>query len=155
MSVVWKEFQKRKELSESLPVSWLVYKLLLFFFKDLFFYLYEYTVTLSDTPEESIGFHYRWLWATMWLLGIELRTSARAVSALNCQAISPAPKFLLFWRLEVADLRPLPCEDYMPQYMGNARARKQWVGWEVGGRGGGGYSGLLERKLGKGIAFEM
>jgi hypothetical protein len=45
----------------------------------------------SDTPEEGIRSHYRWLWATMWLLGIELRTSARAVSALNRWAISPAP----------------------------------------------------------------
>jgi hypothetical protein len=36
--------------------------------------------------------HYRWLWATMWLLGIELRTSGRATSALNCWAISPAPE---------------------------------------------------------------
>jgi hypothetical protein len=26
----------------------------------------------------------------MWLLGIELRTSRRAVSVLNCRAISPA-----------------------------------------------------------------
>jgi hypothetical protein len=32
----------------------------------------------------------------MWLLGIELRTSGRAVSALNCSVISPAtpPPFL-------------------------------------------------------------
>ena len=30
-------------------------------------------------------------WATMWLLGIELRTSGRAVSALSLWAISPAP----------------------------------------------------------------
>ena len=37
----------------------------------------------SDTPEEGIDSHYRWLWATVWLLGIELRTSGRAVSALN------------------------------------------------------------------------
>ena len=29
--------------------------------------------------------------ATMWLLGFELRTSGRVVSALNCWAISPAP----------------------------------------------------------------
>jgi hypothetical protein len=29
----------------------------------------------SDTPEEGIRSHYRWLWATMWLLGIELRSS--------------------------------------------------------------------------------
>jgi hypothetical protein len=30
----------------------------------------------------------------MWLLGIELRTSGRAVSALNHRAISPVPEFL-------------------------------------------------------------
>jgi hypothetical protein len=40
----------------------------------------------------------------------------------------------------------------MTQYS-NARVRKrEWVGW---GAGRGGYRGLLERKLGKGIAFEM
>jgi hypothetical protein len=37
----------------------------------------------ADTPEEDIRSHDRWLGATMWLLGIELRTSGRAVSALN------------------------------------------------------------------------
>ena len=31
-----------------------------------------------------------WLWAIMWLLGFELRTSGRADSALNRWAISPA-----------------------------------------------------------------
>jgi hypothetical protein len=25
-----------------------------------------------DTPEEGIGSHFRWLWATMWLLGLNL-----------------------------------------------------------------------------------
>jgi hypothetical protein len=45
----------------------------------------------SDTPEEGIGSHSRCLWATMWLLGTELRTSGRAVRALNRWAISPAP----------------------------------------------------------------
>jgi hypothetical protein len=45
----------------------------------------------SDTPEEGIGSLYRWLWATMWLLGIELRTFGRTVSALNPWVISPAP----------------------------------------------------------------
>jgi hypothetical protein len=30
----------------------------------------------------------------MWLLGFELMTSGRAVSALNCLAISPAPLIL-------------------------------------------------------------
>ena len=29
-------------------------------------------------PEEGTRSHYRWLWATMWLPGIELRTSGRA-----------------------------------------------------------------------------
>jgi hypothetical protein len=58
----------------------------------LFFLSFMYMSALlpsSDTPEEGIGSHYR-LWATMWLLGIELRTSGRAVGALNCWAISPA-----------------------------------------------------------------
>ncbi|GAB1293000.1 Transmembrane and coiled-coil domain-containing protein 3 [Apodemus speciosus] len=32
---------------------------------------------IKDTPEEGIRPHYRWLRATMWLLGIELRTSGR------------------------------------------------------------------------------
>jgi hypothetical protein len=44
-------------------------------------------------PEEGIGSHYRWLWATMWLLGIELRTSGRTDSALNLWAISLALPF--------------------------------------------------------------
>jgi len=44
----------------------------------------------SDTPDEDIGSLYRWLWATMWLLGIELRTSGRAVGALNHWVTSPA-----------------------------------------------------------------
>jgi hypothetical protein len=53
--------------------------------------MYVSTLLLSsDTPEEGIGFHYRWLWATMWLLGFELRNFRRAVSALNRWAISPA-----------------------------------------------------------------
>ena len=54
--------------------------------------VYEYTVAVSDKQEEGIRSHYRWLWATMWLLGIELRISGRVVSALNCWAISPAPE---------------------------------------------------------------
>jgi hypothetical protein len=39
--------------------------------------------------------HYRWLWATMWLLEIELRTSGRAMSALNRWSIFPADSWLL------------------------------------------------------------
>jgi hypothetical protein len=41
-------------------------------------------------PEEGTRFHYRWLWTTMWVLGIELRSSRRAACALNLWAISPA-----------------------------------------------------------------
>ena len=40
--------------------------------------------------EEGITPRYRWLWATMWLLWIEFRTSGRAAIALNRWAISPA-----------------------------------------------------------------
>jgi len=58
---------------------------------------YRSTLLLSsDTPEEGIRSHYRWLWATMSLLGFELRTSGRADSALNCWAISPASPRQLF-----------------------------------------------------------
>jgi len=45
--------------------------------------------TLQLSSHIQVGSHYRWLWATMWLLGFELRTSGRAVSALNLWAISP------------------------------------------------------------------
>ena len=81
------------------------------FFSYLFNFMYMSTLFLSaDTSEEGIGSHRRWLWATMWLLGIGLRTSRRAVSALNHWAISPAqgnyflrdkyftlPFHLIFW----------------------------------------------------------
>ena len=56
-----------------------------FLIKGLFIFICVCTLLLSsDTPEEGIRSHYRWLCATMWFLGIELRTSGRAVSALNC-----------------------------------------------------------------------
>jgi hypothetical protein len=44
----------------------------------------------------------------------------------------------------------------MPQYRGmpgNGGRKQEWVGWGAGH--GGGYRGISERKLGKGIAFEM
>jgi hypothetical protein len=75
----------------SLIVSIWFYFLAFFFFN---YFVYEYIS--SDTPEESIRSHYRWLWTTMWLLGIEFRTSGRAVSALNFWVISPAHFFWLF-----------------------------------------------------------
>ena len=49
-----------------------------------------YTQCMSACrPEKSTKSRYRWLWATMWLLGIELGAFGRAVSALNRWAISP------------------------------------------------------------------
>jgi hypothetical protein len=48
----------------------------------------------SDTLEKGVGSQYKWLWATMWLLGIELRTYGRAVSDLNCWGISPAQQVI-------------------------------------------------------------
>jgi hypothetical protein len=66
--------------------------------KDLLFCVSTLQLS-SDSPEGGIRSHYRWLWATMWLLGFELRTSRRAVGvgALNCWAISPAPDVCLFY----------------------------------------------------------
>jgi hypothetical protein len=40
----------------------------------------------------------------------------------------------------------------MPQYRGMLSRKLEWVGWGAGR--GGGYRGLLERKLGKGIAVK-
>ena len=43
----------------------------------------------SDTPDEGISTHYRYLWATMWSRAFELRTSGRTLGALTHWAISP------------------------------------------------------------------
>jgi hypothetical protein len=51
----------------------------------------EYTVAIFRHTRRGHPIHYRWLWATMWLLRIELKTSRRTVSVLNHWAISPAP----------------------------------------------------------------
>jgi hypothetical protein len=76
------------------PIWWLF---------ELFFYMSILWLSW-DTPEEGIRSHYRWLWATMWLLGIELRTSGRAIGALNRWAISPALHFF-FFRLAPTNLK--------------------------------------------------
>ena len=57
--------------------------------KDLFI-MHKYTVDVFGHTRRGVRSHYRWLWATMWLLGIEFRISRIAVSALNQWAISPA-----------------------------------------------------------------
>ena len=67
----------------------------LFFFK-IYLTLCEYTVPVfTHTPEEGSRFHYRWLWVTLWLLRIELRTSGGAVNTFNHWAISPGPPLTL------------------------------------------------------------
>ena len=50
----------------------------------------------SDPPKEGIKSHYKWLWVTMWLLGMEACTSGQALGILNHWAISPAPYFAPF-----------------------------------------------------------
>jgi hypothetical protein len=59
----------------------------------------------SDTPEEGIGSHYWWLWATMWLLGFKLRTSGRALSAIAEPSLQPQNKDILIevlhWELHL------------------------------------------------------
>jgi hypothetical protein len=74
------------------------------FFSFLFYFLKIYLFIscmwvhccyLQTHQKRALDPHYRWLWATMWLLGIELRTSGRAVSVLNHWAISPAHCFLV------------------------------------------------------------
>jgi hypothetical protein len=64
----------------------------------LFIYLfYIYTsilILFSDTPYKHITSHYKWLWVTIWLLGIELKNPGRAFSALNRWANSSAPASL-------------------------------------------------------------
>jgi len=70
----------------------------IFFFLQRFIlciWAHWYTVAVFRHTRDGIRSHYRWLWATMWLLGFELRTSGRAVGALNRWAISPAPSSLL------------------------------------------------------------
>jgi hypothetical protein len=79
-------------------LSWTWRSFFFFFFK---IYFMSTLLLSSDTPEEGIVSHYWWLWATMWLLGIEIKTSGRTVSALNRWAISPAPKLgYLVFRLD-------------------------------------------------------
>jgi hypothetical protein len=71
-------------------IQWISWGILLK--KNYLFIYFMYVSALSlssDTSEEGVRSHYRWLWATMWLLGIELRTSWRTVSALKSHLSSP------------------------------------------------------------------
>jgi hypothetical protein len=93
--------------------------------KWLFFKLFMYVSSLklySDTPEEGIRSHYRWLWATMWLLGNELRTSGRAVIHW---AISPARKWLF--------VPQQPLTAYSSSGRGRASGAPPHPQWDVDG----------------------
>ena len=66
-------------------------------FKDLFIVICKHYSCLQtdQRTEKGVRSHYGWLWANMWLLGFELGTFGKAVSALNRWAISLAPLRLL------------------------------------------------------------
>ena len=78
--------------------SWFCCSSLFFsFFKNIYlFVMYTIFCVHVCRPEEGIRPHYRWLWATMWLPGTELRTSGRVGNALNHWAIPPALLFFFF-----------------------------------------------------------
>jgi hypothetical protein len=65
------------------------------FFK--FIYVCEYSALSSDTPAEDIIFHCRWLWATMWLLGIELRNPGKEQSVFLTTEPSLQPLPVCFY----------------------------------------------------------
>jgi hypothetical protein len=52
---------------------------LFFFFKIYLFIICKYTVAVFRHSRKGVRSCYRWLWATMWLLGFELWTFGRAV----------------------------------------------------------------------------
>jgi hypothetical protein len=56
----------------------------------------EFLWMLCGLLLEGVRFHYGWLWATMWLLGFELRTFGRAVSTQSLSHLS-SPLFLNFY----------------------------------------------------------
>ena len=68
--------------------------------KELFIIICKYTVAVFRHTRRGSQCLLRlvvgWLWATMWLLGFELRTSVSAGSFLNHWAISPAQKGYFF-----------------------------------------------------------
>ena len=87
------------------------------FLKKHLFNVYEYTVSIFRHTREGIRSHCRWLWVTMWLLGIELRAAGRAIIALYQWAISPAPHF---WFLKTSSVWfSLPSLGYLTLVLGH------------------------------------
>ena len=67
----------------------------------LLFYVYWCFACMYICVEGIRFWSDRELWAAVWMLGIEPRSSGRSASALNYWAISPAPVLLLFCFLNV------------------------------------------------------
>jgi hypothetical protein len=90
----WRQWDEHWSLADKAILTPFCFQVRLFnkrFSKRIYlFYVYKYSICMYNFILEGIRSHYRWLWATMWLLGSELRTSGRAASALNRWAISPA-----------------------------------------------------------------
>ena len=98
-------------------------------FKDLFIHVMNMSKLLlsSDTPEEG----HKWFICSMWLLGIGLRTSGRAVSILNCWAISSAPWFCFRGRVSECNLHCLR-NCYIGQVVPNDKCHYQTkIIWEA------------------------
>ena len=102
-----------------------------FFFKIYLFIMYS---VLPAYQKRAPRWHYKWLWATMWLLEIELRTSRDTVSAFNLWAISPALLFFfksvyyVYEYLLACMCVPFVCGDLE----GQKRALQIVMSWHVG-----------------------
>jgi hypothetical protein len=71
-------------------------------------YMWVHCHCLQTHQKRASDAHYRRLWTTMWLLGIELRTCGRAVSALNHWATSPALCIPFFFCVHVGERLTTP-----------------------------------------------
>lgn len=60
--------------------------------------------------------HYRWLWVTTWLLGMELKTSGRTGSACNPWAIPPALKCLKLYIRLTWNFSPVVAKQEKPSW---------------------------------------
>ena len=75
---------------------------LIFSSKHVIIYVFYVDVCLICmcvcTPEYGIWSHYRWLWAIMWVLVIEFKTTVRLASANYHRGFCPAPLNKLSYR---------------------------------------------------------
>jgi hypothetical protein len=114
--------------------------------KKIYLCIYHSACIYACMPEEGTKSHYKWLWTTMWLLGIELSTSGRATSAPNCWAIFLAPdiKSLLYsnssshcrgssnkWNQASTDWHLLSARRRLNEHLLHKRL-KRWKKQEVG-----------------------